>query len=120
MLRSKNLAIASLKNYLPSRFAMPWPEINDLVRGAHHAWLMLNHHDGVSEVAQLLHDLHQPARIARVQPDARLIQDIERIYAPGPQTGREIHSLRFAARERARRPVRRQITKANIEQILKP
>src|SRR6266436_9777374 len=115
MLRAQNLAIASLKNDMATCFTVSWTEINDLIRGSHHARLMLNDHDGISEIAQLLHDLDQLGGIARVQPDARFIENIQGVHQPSAQTGRKIHSLRFTAREGPRRAVERQISKPNVE-----
>ena len=120
MLRSQNLPIASLKHDIASCFTVTGAKINDLVGGAHHARFMLYDHDRISEVAQLLHDLHQLRGIARMQPNTRFIQNIQRVYQPSAQARSKIHSLRFTARERACRAVERQISKPDIQQILKP
>ena len=120
MRRAQDFAISSLKNDVASCFAVTGAQINNLLSGAHHARLMLHDHDRVSQVAQLLHDLHQPARVACVQSHARFIQDVECVDQASAQTGRKIHPFGFPAGERSRRPIERQIIQADIHQILQP
>ena len=45
---------------------------------AHHRGVVLDHQDRIADVAQALEDLDQPSRVARVQADGGLIEDVER------------------------------------------
>ena len=55
--------------------------------------------------------------IAGVQSNARFIEHKECVHEASPQTGRQIHPLRFAAGKRARRAVERQITESDVDQV---
>ncbi|MNF95049.1 hypothetical protein D3C84_777860 [compost metagenome] len=50
--------------------------VDDIVRYLDDVGIMLDDNDGVAFVAQLLKQIVQPVHIARVQPNAWLIEDI--------------------------------------------
>ncbi len=52
------------------------PHVDDVVRGAHHLFVVLHHDHGVAEVAQLLQHVDQPVRVARMQADTGFVQDV--------------------------------------------
>ena len=75
---------------------------------------MLDDDERVSLVAEREEGRDQPAVVARVQPDARLVQDVEDARQVRAQLGREPDPLRLAAREGLRRPVERQVAQAHV------
>ena len=81
---------------------------------------MLHHEDGVAQVAQLLKDMNQPRRVPRVQPDRRLVQNIERPHQPRTQRGGQLYPLRLAAGERRSQAVQRQVFQAHRVQKTQP
>ena len=120
LLRLQKLRISPLEHDLPAGRAVAGAEVHDLVCRADHAGLVLDHHDRVARIAQLLEQADQPFGVARMQAHARFVQDKERIHQPGAQAGGEIHALGFAAGERARRAVQREIAQADLVEITEP
>ena len=80
---------------------------------------MLDHEQSVPAVAQIVHHADEPANIARVETDARLVHDEKRVHQRSAETGGEIHALDLAATERARRAIEREITNSDFTQIIK-
>ena len=69
--------------------------------------------------------LHEPAQIAEqtpgiawMEPDGRLIEHVERSREPSAELRREPQALHFAARQRARRAIERQVTEPDLVQKL--
>ena len=64
---------------------------------------MLNHHDGVALIAQLVQHVQQLLDIRKVQAGGRLIQNIQRLTGTAfGQLTRQLHALRFTAGQRCR------------------
>ena len=63
-----------------------------------------------------MQNLDEPARIAAVQPDGRLIEHIQRADQPRSERRRQLNALRFAARERRGQTVKRQILEPDFVQ----
>ena len=61
---------------------------------------MLDHEERVATVAQIMHDPHEPANVPRMESDARLVHDEERVHEGRAKTGGKIYALHFAAAER--------------------
>ena len=93
-------------------------EIDQIVRCADDLFLMLNHQQRVAFVAQIMHDAHKLADVARVQSNARLVHDKERVDQRCAKARRQIHALDFAAAQRARRSVEREIADAHLAEII--
>ena len=86
-----------------------------MIRRAHDGFLVLDDEQRVAFVAQRFHHADEPARVARVQADARLVEDEERVHERRAEARREIHTLDFAAAERARGAVEREVAEADFE-----
>ena len=54
-------------------------KIDNPVRGFNHVQVMLDDHDGVALIAQLMQHVQQLLDISKVQTGGRLIQDIQRL-----------------------------------------
>lgn len=67
----------SLKNDVASRFATTWAKIDEMIGGAHHFGLVLDHHHGVARIAEPSQDAHQPGGVPRMQPHTGLVQHEE-------------------------------------------
>ena len=78
---------------------------------------MLDHQQGVAFVAQVVHDAHEPADIARMQTDARLVHNKKRIDQRRAETGGEIDALNFAAAQSAGGTIEGEITDADFAKI---
>ncbi len=95
-------------------------EVHHVVRLAHHLRLVLHHEDRVAEVAQSLEDTDQPPVVARVQTDAGLVEDVERVDQGGSERRGEVHPLDLAPGERPRLPVEREVTQPDLHQVPQP
>jgi hypothetical protein len=82
--------------------------------------VVLDDDQRVAEVAQPLERLDQPAVVALVQPDRRLVEDVEHADQPRADLRRQPDPLRLAAGERARRAVEREVVEADVEQEAQP
>ena len=74
-----------------------------MVRGPDDVRVVLDGDDRVAARREAPEDAEQPARVARVQPDGRLVEDIERAGERVADGRAELDALGFAARERAHR-----------------
>ncbi len=90
------------------------PHVDEPVGGAHHLLVVLDDEHGVAEVAQPLERADQPVVVALVEPDRRLVEDVEDADELRADLRREAEPLRFAAGERQRRAVERQVADADV------
>ena len=96
------------------------PDVDDPVGGADGVLVVLDDDQRVAQVAQPDQRLDQPAVVALVQPDRRLVQHVEHADQAGADLGGEPDPLRLAAGEGGRRPVERQVVQADVEQEAQP
>ena len=113
---SKQFLRRPREHQLPAALPSTRPEFDEVIRRAHDGFLVLDDEQRVAFVAQRFHHADEPARVARVQADARLVEDEERVHERRAEARREIHTLDFAAAERARGAVEREIAEADFEQ----
>ena len=99
---------------------MAGTEVNNLIRGAHHARFVLHNDHRVAGVAELLKNADQASGIARVQADTRFVEHKERVDQARAEAGGQVDPLGFAAGEGAGGAVERQITQANVVEIAEP
>ena len=71
----------------------------------------------VAFVAQIVHHAHQPADVARMETDARLVHDEEGVDERRAETGREVDALDFAAAQRPRRAIEGEITNPDLTKV---
>ena len=91
--------------------------VDQPVGGEHHRRVVLDHDQGVAGVAQAMHRQHDPAHVARMQADRRLVEHEQGIDQRGAERGGEVDALDLAARERAALPVERQVADADVAEI---
>ncbi len=102
---------------LAAALAGAGPHVEELVGFQHDLWVVLHHDERVARVAQALHHVDHAAHVARVQPDGGLVQHEERIHERGAERGGEVDALHFAARERARLAVEREVAQPHFAQV---
>ena len=95
-------------------------DVDRPVRGADRVLVVLDDDQRVAQVAQPGERLDQPAVVALVQPDGRLVQHVQHADQPGADLGGQPDALRLAAGERARRAVQRQVVQPDVEQEAQP
>ncbi len=101
---------------LAAVLAGAWPDVDDPVGGADGVLVVLDDQHRVAEVAQAPDGCKQAAVIARVQPNAWLVEDVEHAHQPRADLGRQANALGLATRERRRRAVERKIAQPNVYQ----
>jgi hypothetical protein len=89
--------IGALEHNLPSALAGARTELDNPVGPLHRAGLVLNYQDGVAPPAQILQYAHEPLHISRVEPDGRLVQNVQRVHQVAAQTGGQPDPLHLAA-----------------------
>ena len=71
-----------------------------MVRASNDIQVVLDDHDRVALVDQLVEHVEQLARVLEVQAGRRLIEDVDRASgASARQLARELHALRLSATE---------------------
>ncbi len=95
-------------------------DVDHPVGGADRLLVVLDHDQRVAEVLEPDQRLDQPLVVALVQPDARLVEDVEHAHQPGADLGRQPDPLRLATGQRARGPVEREVVEADVEQEPEP
>jgi hypothetical protein len=81
---------------------------------------VLDDDQGVAEVAQPGERLDQPAVVALVQPDRRLVQHVEDADQAGADLGGQPDALRLPAGQRPGRALERQVVEPDVEQEAEP
>ena len=95
-------------------------DVDDPVGGGDGVLVVLDDDERVAEVAQPGQGLDEPVVVALVQPDARLVEDVQDADEPGADLGREPDALRLAAGQRAGRPVEAEVVEADVEEEPEP
>ena len=91
---------------LAAESARPRAQVDHVVGGLDGVGVVLDDDDGVAEIAQPPQRGEQALVVPLVQPDARLVEDVEHADQPRPDLGGQPDPLRLAAGERRRAPGR--------------
>ena len=108
----------AVENQFTAALAATRTDVDQVVGRANDLLFVLDHEERVAAVAQIVHHPDEPADIARMQTDARLVQDKERIDERSAETGGEIDALHFATAQSARGTIEREIADADFVQIV--
>ncbi len=109
-----------MENQVAAAFTAAGADIEQVIGRADDRFLMLDHEQRVAFVAQVVHHPDEPADVAWMEADARLVHHEKRVHERSAKAGGEIHPLDFAAAERAGRPIERQITEPDFAEIAQP
>ena len=96
--------------------AGPGADVDDMVRGRHGLFIVFDHDQRVSEVAQAVQRLQQLGIVPLVQADARLVQDVQHAHQLRADLRGQADPLALAAREGPCRARQGQITEAHAVQ----
>ncbi len=97
----QQLARRAVEHDLAARAAGPRAEVEDAVGREHDLSVVLDHEQRVARVAQPREHVHHAAEIARMEPDARLVEHEQRVDERRAERGREVDPLHLAAGKRA-------------------
>ena len=78
---------------------------------------MLDNHDGVAQVAQLLEHLDEAVSVARVEAYGGLVEDVHAAHQRAAKRGGQVDALALAAAETVGEAVQRQVSQAHVEQV---
>ena len=109
-----------LRDDVAAVLAGPGPHVDEPVGRAHHLLVVLDDQHGVAEGLQALERPDQLRVVALVQPDRRLVEDVEDADELRADLRREPQALCLAARERCRRAVELQVADADVGEEREP
>ena len=112
--RRRDVVRRPLRDHLAPVLARSRPEVDHPVRRAHHLLVVLDHEHGVADVAEPLERVDEPAVVALVEPDRRLVQDVEDADELRSDLRREPEPLRLATGERLRSSVELQVADTDV------
>ena len=108
--------IISFSHHFAALMTGQWPHINDVIGFPHHLFIVLNDHHRVVKVPEMLQHTDQTVRIARVQANGWLIEDIQGVRQIAAQTACELYPLAFPATQAVGQPVEGEIAQPHVEQ----
>src|SRR5215471_4723425 len=85
------------------------PQVNYIVCATDRLFIMLDHQHGVSQVPQVLQCIQEAAVVTMMEPDRRLIQDIQDAAQFRSNLSGQTNPLSLASRQRCSRAVERNI-----------
>ena len=88
-------------------------EVEDVVGAADGLFVVLDHEDGVAQVAQLLEGLNEPVVVALVKADRGLVENVEHAAKPRSDLRGEADALAFAAGERGGVAIEREVVETD-------
>ncbi len=89
----------AFRHDLPTESAGPGAEVDHVVGGLDGVGIVLDHDDGVAEIAETSQRGEEALVVPLVQPDAWLVEDVEHADQPRSDLRRQSNALRLAARE---------------------
>ncbi len=104
----------------PAVFAGAGTEFDHPVGAADRGEIVLDHHQGVAEIAQPAEERQQAVVVAGVQPDRRLVEHVHGVDEMRTEGVRECNALRLPARQRTRLAVEGQVAETDVAQVRHP
>src|SRR5262249_7055024 len=111
---ARELASAALADNLSTQGAGSRAEIDHVIRMPDRVFVVLDDDQRIAVGAQRLERIEQHAIVARVQTDGGLSEHVTHTLQVRAQLGREPDALRFAAGERRRGAIEREIAEADL------
>ena len=106
----------ALEHHLATGRARAGAEVDDVVGDRDRLRLVLDDEHGVALVAQPQQQVVHPLDVVRVQPDRRLVEDVGDVGERRAEVADHLGALRLAPRERARRPVEREVAQPDLRE----
>jgi hypothetical protein len=110
----------ALGHDLAAVLAGPGADVDQVVGGADGGLVVLDHDQGVAEVAQPDQGLDQAVVVALVEPDGGLVEHVQHPGQAGADLGGQPDPLSLAAGQGGRGPVDAQVVEADVEQEPEP
>ena len=116
VLPSRRPSTSPSKTTSPPSGAGARAEVDHVVGDRDHLGLVLDDEHGVALVAQLEQQVVHPLDVVRVQADRRLVEDVGDVGQRRAEVADHLRALRLAARQRARRPVEREVAEPDLDE----
>ena len=110
----------ALEDDLAAGVAGARAHVDDVVGDLHHVGVVLDDDHGVALVAQLLEQLGEAMHVARVQADARLVEDVHHVDEAAAEVLDHLDALRLAAGQRVGLAVEAQVVEPDVDHGLEP
>ena len=104
------------KQTVPPARAGAGAEVDDVVGDRDRLRLVLDDEHRVALVPQPQQQVVHPLDVVRVQADGRLVEDVGDVGERGAEVADHLGALRLAARQRARRPVEREVAEPDLDE----
>ena len=98
----------------------PRPQVDHVVGRLDGVGVVLHHDHRVAQVAQSAQRAEQALVVPLVQPDARLVEDVEHAHQPRADLGGQPDALGLAAGERRRAAAERQVVEPHVPEEAQP
>ena len=95
-------------------------QVDQPVRGAHRFLIMLDHEDGVPQIAQPVQGGNEALVVTLMQADAWFVEHVEHAGQSGSNLGRQTYPLRLAAGERAHFAIESEVTQPHVGKEFQP
>ena len=110
----------SLGNDLTAVLSGSRADVDDVVGDPDGLLVVLDHDEGVAEIPQPHQRLDEPPVVSLVEPDRRLVEDVEHAHQTRPDLRGQPDALRFPAGQRGRRAHQREVLETDVDEELKP
>ena len=114
------IGVAALEDDLAPGVAGRGAHVDDVVGDLHHVRVVLDDDHGVALVAQLLEQLGQAVDVPRMEPDARLVEDVHHVDEAAGQVLDHLDPLRLATGQRVGLAVETQVVEPDVDHVLQP
>src|SRR2546430_1149426 len=114
----EHVSVSSGEEELAAEFACARAKIDDVAGGSDSVRVVFDDENGVAKVAQGFEDVDQALRVARVEADGRLVENVKRADEMRAERRGELDALRFAAREGGSEAIEGEVVEADfIEEL---
>src|SRR5207248_8139043 len=103
-------------DYLAAVFSRAGSKVDHVIGGAHRFLVVLDDDDGVAQIAELLERRQETRIVALMQPDRRLIENVQDADQPRADLRRETNALGLATRQRFGGASEREIVEPDVDQ----
>src|ERR1017187_3478166 len=118
ILRAKNFSQHPLRNNFPAAGTRARTKIDNVIGRSDCFFVVLNHDDGIAQIAETSQRLEQARVVALVEPNTRFVENIKDAGETRTDLCGQSNSLRFAAGERPALAIQRQISQSDLNQKL--
>ena len=103
-------------NDFAAQFSWTGSEVDDVIGGSHGLFIVFDNNDRIPLIAEIAQALQQHGVVARMQPDAGFVEDVNDTGQPTPNLTREPNALALSTRQRRRGSIKSEIIESTLQQ----